>query len=365
MILMMPAFHEQFRCIGGRCTDNCCVGWEIDIDRDALARYRAIPGEWGQRLRQNIVGEPPHFRLNGERCAFLNGDNLCDLILWGGEQMLCEICDQHPRFRSQYGDRLEVGAGLCCEVAARQWLCAEGPVRFVEVKAEGAPKRLTKEQDRRLQALMPLRARIWEMLAAGRPLGQRFAQVLSLAERAQQALDAGKPKRILAMLDADGEADRRLVSDERAVESLDAGCLSALKHMEPIDARWSAILARLERRLPELRAQRAALPDRTNAYARLTTYAVYRYLLKGALDGDILSRAKWAVLMAWITRRLDALFLWERGGWDAALEIEAAKLLSKQVEYSQENMTLMLSECWNSRWLTTDAMIRAMGGWEE
>lgn len=329
MILMMPAFHEQFRCIGGRCTDNCCVGWEIDIDRDALARYRAIPGELGQRLRQNIVGEPPHFRLNGERCAFLNDDNLCDLILWGGEQMLCEICDQHPRFRSQYGDRLEVGAGLCCEVAARQWLCAEGPVRFVEVKAEGAPKRLTKEQDRRLQALMPLRARIWEMLAAGGSLGQRFAQVLSLAERAQQALDAGKPKRILAMLDADGEADGRLVSDERAVESLDAGCLSALKHMEPIDARWSAILARLERRLPELRAQRAALPDRANAYARLTAYAVYRYLLKGALDGDILSRAKWAVLMAWITRRLDALFLWERGGWDAALEIEAAKLLSK------------------------------------
>lgn len=367
MILMTPAFHDQFRCIGGACQDNCCIGWEIDVDRDALEKYRAVPGAFGERLRQNIVGDPPHFRLNGERCAFLNGDNLCDIILWGGEQMLCEICDQHPRFRAGYGDRLEVGAGLCCEVAARQWLCGAGPVRFVERTVSGAPGRLTWEQQRRLEALLPLRARMLEILASEAPLGRRLAKLVWLADRAQQALDAGKPKRIMSLL-AEAEAAwptgaaEPSGGDPGAAELLDAGCLSALKHMEPIDANWSAVLARLEAQLPEIRARRIAPPDRENAYARLATYAVYRYLLKGVFDGDVLSRARWAAVLVWITRRLDALLLLEAGGWSEDLEIPAAKLLSKQVEYSRENMTLMLSECWNSRWLTTRIIAEAAEG---
>ena len=364
MIRMTPDFYDQFRCIGGACQDNCCIGWEIDVDQDALEKYRAVPGAFGDRLRQNIVGDPPHFRLNGERCAFLNADNLCDIILWGGEQMLCEICDQHPRFRAGYGDRLEVGAGLCCEVAARQWLCGSGPVRFVERTVSGAPGRLTREQQRRLEALLPLRARMLEILALEAPLGSRLAQMVWLAERAQQALDAGKPKRIASLL---SEAEATLSTgavepsggDPGAAELLDAGCLSALKHMEPIDANWSAVLARLEAQLPEIRSRRIAPPDRENAYARLATYAVYRYLLKGVFDGDVLSRARWAAVLVWITRRLDALFLLEAGGWSEDLEIAAAKLLSKQVEYSRENMTLMLSECWNSRWMTTRIIAEA------
>ena len=367
MIRMTPDFYDQFCCIGGACQDNCCIGWEIDVDRDALEKYRAVPGAFGDRLRQNIVGNPPHFRLNGERCAFLNGDNLCDIILWGGEQMLCEICNQHPRFRAGYADRLEVGAGLCCEVAARQWLCGSGPVRFVERTVSGAPGRLTREQQRRLEALLPLRARMLELLASEAPLGSRLARLVRLADRAQQALDADRPKRIASLL---SEAEATLSTgavepsggDPGAAERLDAGCLSALKHMEPIDANWSAILARLEAQLPEIRSRRIAPPDRENAYARLATYAVYRYLLKGVFDGDVLSRARWAAVLVWITRRLDALLLLEAGGWSEDLEISAAKLLSRQVEYSRENMTLMLSECWNSRWMTTQIIAEAAEG---
>lgn len=372
MIRMMPAFHGQFRCIGGACTDNCCIGWEIDVDPATLAKYRAASGDFGERLRANIAGDPPHFRLKDGRCAFLNGENLCDIILWGGEKMLCEICDQHPRFRAQYADRLEVGAGLCCEVAAGQWLRGEGPVRFVEEPIAGAPGRLTKQQNGRLAALLPLRTHMLALLAEDAPLGCRLIRLLNWADRAQAALDADKPKRITALLnagafdgsaegqarDSDGETRLQRPGTVGAAEALDEGCLKLLRHMEPIDEAWSAVLARLEERLPAIRAQRRETPDRRNAYARLATYAIYRYLLKGVLDGDVLSRVKWAVLLVWIVRRLDALFLLERG-WSGALEIEAAKLVSKQVEYSEENMTLMLSECWNSRWLTTAAIAEA------
>ena len=34
MILTFPTFYRDFKCIANRCTDSCCIGWEIDIDED-------------------------------------------------------------------------------------------------------------------------------------------------------------------------------------------------------------------------------------------------------------------------------------------------------------------------------------------
>ena len=35
-----PSYYTAFRCIGGACGDNCCIGWEIEIDSKTLAAYR-------------------------------------------------------------------------------------------------------------------------------------------------------------------------------------------------------------------------------------------------------------------------------------------------------------------------------------
>ena len=117
-----PDYYPLFHCIADRCRHNCCIGWEIDVDGDSLAAYDQIGGEMGERLHKCIdrSGEMPHFLLGEqERCPFLNGKNLCDLILYGGEGMLCQICTDHPRYRSFFSERTEIGVGLCCEEAAR------------------------------------------------------------------------------------------------------------------------------------------------------------------------------------------------------------------------------------------------------
>jgi len=115
-----PDYYPLFHCIADRCRHNCCIGWEIDVDGDSLAAYDQIGGEMGERLHKCIdrSGEMPHFLLGEqERCPFLNGKNLCDLILYGGEGMLCQICTDHPRYRSFFSERTEIGVGLCCEEA--------------------------------------------------------------------------------------------------------------------------------------------------------------------------------------------------------------------------------------------------------
>ena len=42
-----PSYYKAFRCIGSDCTENCCIGWEIDVDEDSLAYYETVPGDFG------------------------------------------------------------------------------------------------------------------------------------------------------------------------------------------------------------------------------------------------------------------------------------------------------------------------------
>ena len=77
---------------------------------------------FGKKLKKHIKSdnERNYFILGeNERCPFLNKDNLCDIITEQGEDYLCEICSEHPRFHNYFDDRIESGLGLCCEEAAR------------------------------------------------------------------------------------------------------------------------------------------------------------------------------------------------------------------------------------------------------
>ena len=116
-----PDYYENFRCIAGACRHSCCIGWEIDIDAESLARYETLEGDFGDRVRRNISYDGvPHFVLpEDERCPFLRKDGLCDMIIELGEDSLCGICADHPRFRNELPDRVEMGLGFCCEEAAR------------------------------------------------------------------------------------------------------------------------------------------------------------------------------------------------------------------------------------------------------
>ena len=45
-----PSYYKDFHCIASDCTENCCIGWEIDVDEDTLAYYKNIGSDFSRRL---------------------------------------------------------------------------------------------------------------------------------------------------------------------------------------------------------------------------------------------------------------------------------------------------------------------------
>ena len=143
MKLIAPDYYTEFQCIAGDCKNTCCRGWEIDIDPASLSRMLADPA-----IAPHVSGEDtPHFTLlEDESCPFLRPDGLCDMILRRGEDFLCDICRDHPRFRSFWSDRTELGLGLVCEEAARLILGRETPMRLVTLSDDGKIEPLPEDE---------------------------------------------------------------------------------------------------------------------------------------------------------------------------------------------------------------------------
>lgn len=187
MKIICPDYYDQFRCIASACRHSCCEGWEIDIDRESAERYEKVPGTIGDRLRESMEPAPDdersdenyaHFRLlPGDRCPFLNGDNLCDLIINLGESSLCQICTDHPRFRNFWNDRIEMGLGLACEEAARIILTQPETMKLTVFEDDGAGEDIPADE----QWLMDVRQDLFADAASrsyAHPAEQRLMEYL-------------------------------------------------------------------------------------------------------------------------------------------------------------------------------------------
>ncbi|MBQ2715163.1 MAG: flagellin lysine-N-methylase [Clostridia bacterium] len=118
MKLYAPKYYRDFSCIADRCRHSCCIGWEIDVDDITMEKYRSLTHPYGENIRKSI--EDGHFRLADRgRCPHLDERGLCRIICRLGEDHLCDICREHPRFYNFTSRGCFVGLGLSCEEACR------------------------------------------------------------------------------------------------------------------------------------------------------------------------------------------------------------------------------------------------------
>jgi len=304
---VFPDYYKDFQCVGGRCKHNCCIGWEIDIDPDTAAYYTNISGDLGHRLQKHISREStPHFILGEhERCPFLNAQNLCDIILTLGEDHICQICTDHPRFRNELPDRLETGLGLCCEEAGRLILGKSSPT---VLEADGP---LDDEDD-----FISIRDQVIQQLQdRTHPISCRVASVLKLCDAAPPHADMGQWACFLLAL-------------------------------ERLDKNWTNILTDLRDNWTELDliGFDQYMAGRQTEYEQFLVYLVYRHLANACDDIDLAARCSFAAFGYELLRHLGARIWSQTGQFSFEQQVELARLFSSELEYSEENMDAILDE---------------------
>lgn len=131
-------YYPKFRCIASECEHTCCAGWEMCIDAKTLDAYKGEKSAFGDNLHKGINFKKAKFKADKSgRCAFLNDKGLCEIIINLGEQGLCQVCKDHPRFRSFFSDRIETGLGFSCEQATRDILSFKDKIQPVLVNDDG------------------------------------------------------------------------------------------------------------------------------------------------------------------------------------------------------------------------------------
>lgn len=362
MLLRVPDFYPKFHCIAGKCTDTCCVGWEIDVDESSLARYKFIAAQGSNQRRQTFARkvldniEEGHFKLKpGDRCPFLKDDGLCEMICElgsngtdldeKGECVLGEICREHPRFVEVYGDIMEKGVGLCCEEAVRLLLTSNAGkdsavsachsrldressiLHFVESEVNEEPDEMPEDVEEARDAIFEERERVYQILAdQSMPFNQRLLEMLDYAVETSGMNDETIPSK---------ESLDEVLSDQAIKQTW----IEILGEGESYGPAWDSAYERIIRKGWQQPQSLFSDEDGT----RIIAYMIFRYYAKSLFDGDSLTKVQFAIYFWIMLKHFGEELAADSpaGAADLIRKINAVKLLSKQTEYSEEIMVIL------------------------
>lgn len=308
-----PDLYKDFQCIGGACKHNCCIGWEVGIDEDTADFYRSIGGEMGKRFAKEVKygRDGASFRMGADRrCPFLNRNNLCDIITDIGTGGLCQICADHPRFRADFGDRIEFGLGMACEEAARLWLTHEEPIRFVIFGDDGEEEAQTQDEKRFFERRAALFAIAQDRTCPVYLRTERIARAVGI-----DGLDLTTENWIGFFGDLE-------ISEPESTETLkrlmDALCHGTLGGYRAAESGY------------EIPAEQALV------------YFLYRYLSHATGEDDYRARVGFSIISCRFLMDIWDTATAEDEPLSEAALIDAARRYSAEVEYSDENVARIL-----------------------
>ena len=323
MKIRKPAYFDTFRCIAGACPDSCCKEWDVVVDEDAAAFYRALPGALGDRLRQVLQEEDGEtvMAIVDRRCPFWRTDGLCDIQAALGHDALCKTCREFPRLTHDYGDFIEYGLELSCPEAARIILSA--PAEWVEEEVSGGECEYDEEA---MEVLLRTRNTARRILTQGSTVPETLAALLLYGYQAQAELDGAEEMPFDASTALTSVAPFARNGDEKRM-------VEFFKELEILTPQWRA---RLD----------APTPGEWNAaYRTLARYFVDRYWLQAVSDYDLVSRVKLTVISCLLIRHL---------GGDL---LQTAQAYSKEIENDADNVNALLDAVYQSPAFTDEKLL--------
>lgn len=326
MIYIKPSFYDEFKCIASECIDNCCIGWEIDIDENTFIKYSKINSPLGDEIRSKItVSEDGSkcFELSAnDRCPFLNKHNLCRIIINCGEDALCDICKNHPRFYEWFPGVTECGLGLSCEAVCRTLLQDEKSFSLIE-ENDGEEIVLDNEDDviesDTYIFLSAFRERLFDILfSTETDFEEKLAKILSLTEN--------------------------FCNEQIKIRNFN-NLVEAYKETEPIDEQWTVFIYGLGDNLQDILKIEDDFKKSINSdmlYSKILAYIIYRHFIKAVFDESVKERVCFSVESVRFIYLCDMKTFFEKGELTLDDRIENLKNWSKQIEYSEENTDYLI-----------------------
>lgn len=344
MRVYVPKYYKDFKCSGTDCPKNCCIGWEIDIDDDTLAKYEGMPDEIGQRIRDSIdkSGDVSHFRLcEGERCPHLNDQNLCNIIAECGEGALCDICREHPRYYNEYHDLREIGLGLACPVAAELILTNES---FTVELTDEVDEPLAPADETTLYVLKALRWDIFRMLSMPEHFNMD-AVIPFICDNARYGVDFSVSDIERGVFSRENFSPDRFMFPSEPYDEVNRGDMErtreaylALEYLEESfreEVRAAFNLAWFDTVHYKTAVDFSFYLMRLGeiVFRRLLYYFLHRYMLAGAVDGEYDLRMRHAIISSYLCIAIGYI----RGGsFDDILS--ASVDFSRNIEYDEDNL---------------------------
>lgn len=296
-----PDYYFDFKCIASKCKHNCCIGWEIDIDENTLDFYKSHDGVLKDRFQSCIdYADTPHFILEkNERCPFLNSNNLCDIITHLGEEHICEICTQHPRFHNELPDRIESGLGLCCEEACRLILTKKEKTTLVYDEYADTDDEIIILRDKVINALQNRE----------RTLSDRINDMLELC---------------------DTTYEKRTLKEY----------VTILLTLEILDDEWRKTLCAIDQNISTQDTEKFSryITGREHEFEQLCVYFIYRHFANAPDMISAQERARFTAFVFDFFYSLGTYMLKTTGSFDTPLHLDFARMFSSEIEYSDENI---------------------------
>lgn len=351
MNIRVPYYYKDFKCIADKCTDTCCAGWDVDVDKKSADYYKSVTGEFGDRIKSVMVmhedGEA-HFTLKDNGwCPFLNDRLLCDLYTELGEEHLCDTCAYFPRFIEEYGATREIGLAFSCITAGELMLKDDTPVTF-ENTEDGKPVSAYNDIDPQLYFfLQGSRKKSYDVARnRNKSINDRYSECLFYADELQKCI---KKKKYTELMPVSCEA----VKAEKGIKRKTLSeYWNIFDKLEVINKNWDVCVSDVKRYLYENADDDCYYAyyeefdryyaDRQYEYEHFLMYCLYRYFLKAVNDRDVLSKVKIAVVGFLMIKELDvARFVRNGKTLSKEEQVDIMHLYSREVEHSYENFEML------------------------
>lgn len=325
MKVIKNAFFDQFRCIADQCPDSCCKEWDVLVDEESAIRYRTLPGQLGDRLRQVLKDEDgqTYMTIQEGRCPMWRTDSLCWIQTELGHDALCKTCRDFPRLTHDYGDFVEYTLELSCPEVAR--ILLNNP-HYPPVVTHVTGGEKPEYDEDAMEILLRSREQMYAILSTQQPIGEALALGLLFAYHTQAELDG---------------LDTNLFDPDAALETAQAMSKSCdmnriLKFYKGLDILTDLWRTRLNTPSPA---------QWSEPLRQLAVYGVERYWLQAVSDYDLAGRVKMVVLSCLLVKIL--------GG----SPIETAQLYSKEIENSAGNIDAILDAAYENPDFTDDKLL--------